>query len=55
MKHKVGDVVKVVDNQSSHKFIIGELVTIVEVDCACYKAENGEDFWYLTDDEVEVE
>ena len=58
LKFKVGDKVRVVANTTRHRFEIGEVVTILNAspkDKNCeYKAENGEEFWWLTTTEVEA-
>ena len=50
MKHKVGDVVRVIHNYHEHNIPIGDVVTIIEEDDYCYLTNTG---WYVEDDEIE--
>jgi len=58
-KYKVGDIVTIVDNNSSHDFPIGTEVKLLtlefdEPDGNHYKAEalDGSDWWYVNDREI---
>jgi hypothetical protein len=62
-KFAVGEEAKVIGNESSHNFVIGETVRIKEIDefedgIASYKAENLKtgteyDWWWIYDHELE--
>lgn len=52
MKYKVGDKVRVVANTNLHGFKIGSKVKIIRVNEVDYKADDGNDFWWITDEEV---
>jgi len=54
MKYKVGDKLKVVGNRNHHKFEIGQIVTIGEIDRGYYKCygELGE-CWMLLEKDLE--
>ena len=54
MRYRVGDRVKIVDNLHEHEFRIGEVVTIQTIEDEDYKASNGEDYWWVQDEELEA-
>lgn len=59
VRFKVGDRVRVIANDSAHKFEIGLVVTVTEAEtdwlpheCQSITCEDGDDYWYLTSLEV---
>ena len=52
MGYKVGDNAKIVAKTYGHRFDIGALVKIIEIDDRAYNATNGMETWYVTDDEI---
>lgn len=55
MKYKVGDKVRIIKNKSYHKFPIGEIITIEDIDDDSYLSEDkNRDIWYYSEDEIEL-
>ena len=54
---KVGDKCRVIANLSGHEFEIGEIVTITydytHDPCPHFECTKGDEWWYLTPDELE--
>jgi hypothetical protein len=44
---KIGDKAIVTKNTSDHRFPIGTVVTITEINGTSYTADDGDDYWYL--------
>ena len=53
-KYKVGNKVRIVKRICGHAFDIGEIVEIVEVGFCDYKAKNNNDYWWVTNNEIEL-
>ena len=56
MKFKVGDKVKIVENQADHGFKIGEIVEIVKMDDTevPYRCSNGEENWWVREEDIKL-
>lgn len=56
MKYKVGDKVKIVENQAKHGFKIGEIVEIVKRDDTeiPYRCYNGEEHWWVREEDIKL-
>ena len=58
LKFKINDVCKVIANIGGHEFTIGELVTIVECfpesEVPHYRCDNKKEFWFLSEEELEL-
>ena len=54
MKFKVNDKVRITSCLHGHGFTIGKVVTIVQINRTDYKANDGDTFWYIQDDEIKA-
>ena len=52
-KFKVGDRVRIIKEETGHRFKIGEIVKINRVNGANYYAVGDNDSWYVRDEEIE--
>ena len=54
MKFKVGDTVEIIGNEIGHSFGIGEIVEIKEVHEFNYAATDGNEHYYVSDNDIEL-